>query len=160
MSIGSILRRTLLFAALWWVVAEGRADSWQVGWPAVVLALIASLALSRPAPLRLSPAGLAAFVAFFLVQSVLAGIQVARIAVRARLDLRPAILEIPTGLPDPRARVLLAATLSLLPGTLSVALAGDSLRLHVLDSRLGAEAEVGKVKARIVRLLKLDGEET
>lgn len=148
----AVLGRGVLFAGLWWVLAGGRADSWGVGGVSVILALAASLALLPPAKGRFSPLGLAAFVGFFLVQSVKGGIQVAAMALRPQLDLAPAMLDLPMALPPGLARVMLVNTLNLLPGTLSVCIEGDRLRLHVLDRRLPIVEELRAVEAAIARI--------
>ena len=148
----AVLWRGALFAVLWWVLAGGRADSWGVGGASVILALAASLVLLPPAKGRFSPLGLAAFVGFFLVQSVKGGIQVAAMALRPRLDLAPAMLDLPIALPPGPARVLLVNTLSLLPGTLSVRIEGDQLRRHVLDRRLPIMEELRAAEAAIARI--------
>ena len=148
----AVLGRGALFAALWWVLAGGRADSWGVGGVSVILALAASLVLLPPAKGRFSPLGLAAFVGFFLVQSVKGGIQVAAMALRPRLDLAPVLLEVPITLPPGPARVLLINTLGLLPGTLSMRIEGDRLRLHVLDRRLPIVEELRAAEAAITRI--------
>ena len=130
----------------------GRADSWGVGGVSVILALAAGLILLPPAKGRFSPLSLAAFVGFFLVQSVKGGIQVAAMALRPRPDLAPAMLDLPIALPPGPARVMLVNTLSLLPGTLSVRIEGDRLRLHVLDRRLPIVEELRAVEAAIARI--------
>lgn len=147
-----ILVRGAAFCLLWWILAEGRIDGWGVGLVSVALALGASLVLAPPGKGRLSPAGVLAFAGFFLVQSVKGGIQVALRALRPRMDLAPALVELPVDLPEGTARVLLVSTLNLLPGTVSVQLRGDSLCLHVLDARLPVAAEVRAAQARIARL--------
>ena len=76
-------------------------------------------------------------------------------ALRPRPDLRPVVLDIPLRLPEGGARLFLAATLNLLPGTLSAGLQGGHLRIHVLDQRFPVEAEVRAVETRIARLLGL-----
>ena len=134
------------------MLAGGRADGWGVGGVSVILALVAGLILMPPAKGRLSPPGLAAFVGFFLVQSVKGGIQVAAMALRPRLDLAPAMLDLPIALPPGPARVLLVNTLTLLPGTLSARVEGDRLRLHVLDRRLPIVEELRTVEAAIARI--------
>lgn len=148
----AVLGRGALFTGLWWVLAGGRADSWGVGGVSVILALAASLVLLPPAKGRFSPLGLAAFVGFFLIQSVKGGIQVAAMALRPRLDLAPAMLDLPLALPPGLARILLANTLTLLPGTLSVRIEGDRLRLHVLDRRLPIMEELRAAEAAITRI--------
>lgn len=107
-----ILRRGLVFALIWWVLAEGRAGSWGVGLISVVLALSVSLWLSPPGQGRFSITGLLRFAGFFLIQSAKGGAQVAALALRPRLDLAPVLLEVPITLPPGPARVLLINTLN------------------------------------------------
>lgn len=154
MTARAVLQRGLALAALWWVLAEGRADSWGVGIVSVVLALMASLWLSPPGAGRVSIGALLHFAGFFLLQSVRSGAIVAGMALRPRLDLAPTLLEIPVKLPPGPARVLLIYTLSLLPGTLNVRLDDDMLRLHVLDMRLPVEVEIEAAQQHISRLLR------
>lgn len=149
----AIVLRGFAFALVWWVLAEGRADSWILGAPAVFLALLASLYLSPPGERRLDIVGVFGFIGFFLLQSLKAGVQVAGMALRPRLDLAPALLEFELRLPDGAARVWLVNTLNLLPGTLSVRIERDRLRLHVLDSRGPIEDEVRAAEMRIARML-------
>lgn len=148
----AVLARGVLFAGLWWVLAGARADSWGVGGASVGLALAASLRLLPPAPRRVCLRGLAAFVGFFIIQSVKGGIQVAAMALRPRLDLAPAMVDLPLALPPGPARVLLVSTLTLLPGTLSVRVEGGRLRLHVLDRRLPIVEELRAAEAAIARI--------
>lgn len=148
-----------MFAVLWWILAEGNFVAWGVGLVSIILALAASLILLPPSSSRLSLTGLASFLNFFLVQSLKGGVQVAVMALRPRLDLRPGMLKIPLYLPEGVGRVILVNTLNLLPGTLSVSLTTDSLRLHMLDERRPIEVQVRDVEARIAHMLglKLEG---
>ncbi|HRH80926.1 MAG TPA: Na+/H+ antiporter subunit E [Thiobacillaceae bacterium] len=150
--MGAVLLRGTAFALVWWVLAEGRADSWGVGVVSVAAALAASLYLAPPGAGRLSPTGLLGFAGFFLAQSFKGGVQVAVRAFRPAMDLAPALVDVPVALPDGLPRVLLVNTLNLLPGTVSVRLAGDRLRLHVLDARLPIAEEVRQAEARIACL--------
>ncbi|MDO8890941.1 MAG: Na+/H+ antiporter subunit E [Sulfurimicrobium sp.] len=150
-----LIRRAVLFTALWWILAEGNFVAWGVGLVSIMLALATSLILLPPGPSRLSLTGLAGFLGYFLVQSLKGGVQVALMALRPRLDLRPAVVDIPLRLPEGRARVLLAITLNLLPGTLSAGLESRHLRMHVLDERSPVETEVRKTETHIARMLGL-----
>lgn len=113
--MGAILLRGAAFALVWWMLAEGRADSWGVGMVSVAAAVSASLYLSPPGAGRLSLAGLPGFAGFFLMQSFRGGAQVAAQAFRPRIDLAPALLELPVTLPEGPPRALLVNTLNLLP---------------------------------------------
>lgn len=80
---------------------------------------------------------------------------VASLALRPRLDPRPGVLDITLRLPDGTGRVVLANTLNLLPGTLSVGLEGARLRLHVLDTRRPVVAEVRVAERHVARMFGL-----
>ncbi|MDP3842285.1 MAG: Na+/H+ antiporter subunit E [Oxalobacteraceae bacterium] len=153
--VRSIALRTVLMSALWWVLTGGAAATWGLGVASVASAVAASLVLLPPRARSFSLSGLPGFLAFFLLQSVKAGVQVAAMALRPRPDLRPAVLEIRLQLPDQGARILLACTMTLLPGTLSFGLDGDRLLLHVLDRRMPNEQELRKAEARIARLFRI-----
>ena len=147
--------RSALFSLLWWALSDGRADSWGVGSVSILAAVSLSLYLLPPVPTTVSRIGLLRFLLFFFLQSLRGGVQVAAFALRPRLALRPGLHEVALRLPEGVGRVLLANTLSLLPGTLSVGLRGDRLCLHVLDERVAAEAEVRRAESRVAQMLGL-----
>lgn len=146
---GSVLFRAAIFALLWWILTEGHAGFWPLGVAGVALATLLSVQLIPPAQNRFSLARLPHFFLFFLWSAFKGGTQVAAMALRPRLDLHPAILELELRLPDEGARMFLATTLSLLPGTLSCALEGRRLSLHILDDRGPIEAEVRAAEAQV-----------
>lgn len=150
--IRAMLQRSLLFALLWWVLVEGRPDSWGLGLLAICAALWASLRQLPPGSRRLSLTGLLGYLAFFVSNSVRGGAQVAWMALRGRQALQPAILEWEMALPPGAPSVLLLNTLGLMPGTLGVELTDDRLRIHVVDERLPILAEVAVLEAHIARM--------
>jgi multicomponent Na+:H+ antiporter subunit E len=147
--------RILAAAGFWWVLTEGEGG-WLFGAVAVLAAVLASLAFAPPGPgLRIAPLGFVQFCGSFVLRSLVAGLQVARFAFAPRPALRPAQHTLVTRLPPGLPRVLLANTLTLQPGTLSVALEEDRLRVHVLDDRQPLEADVRALEARIGAMLRL-----
>jgi len=150
--LNSVLRRGILFALLWWILAEGRSDGWVLGAIATAGAVWASLYWLPPTAGRISLAGLCAVLGYFGWNSVRGGAQVALIALRGRHALRPRILEMHLALPPGAPRILMINTLGLMPGTLGVQLDGDRLRLHVLDERMPIVAETQALEERIARL--------
>ena len=91
----TVFLRALAFAALWWILAEGRLDGWLLGSVAVVAATWASITLQPPGKRPLRLAGLVGFVRFFLWNSLRGGLQVAAMALRGRTTLRPGIIALP-----------------------------------------------------------------
>lgn len=152
----SILLRFLAFAALWWVLTEGNSSAWGVGLVSVLLAVAASLWLWPSGAVRLSLFGIVRYVGYFLWQSVRGGVAVAALAMRRRLEVQPRIEYYALRLPPGPSRVLLADTLSLLPGTVSTGLVGDRLRLHVLDAGLVEEAELRRAEAHVAAVFALE----
>ena len=153
MRLRSLGFRTLLFALLWWTLTEGAMNSWLVGVPVVVLAVLASAALLPPTSWSLS--GIARFVPFFLWHSLRGGVDVARRALDPRLPISPGLFDHRWRLPPGLPRVLMANTVSLLPGTLSVELTDRFLRVHVLDRTGAFRSELTVVEARVAGLFGL-----
>lgn len=147
-----LIGRALVLFALWWVLAEGRNDAWWPGLVAVTIATAASVIVLPLGHVSLSMRAIPAFLGYFLVQSARGGAQVAVMALRPRLDLAPAIVEIPVTLPAGAPRVLMVAVLGLMPGTVGVRIEEDCLRVHVLDARLPVARDARVLELRIARL--------
>lgn len=151
--LGAFLTRGMAFALLWWVLVDGRTEAWGLGAVGTVAATAASLRLLPSGQRHIEFVALVRFLAFFLWNSLHGGMQVAVMALRGRVGLYPAILEIFLNLPPGAPRFLLLNACTLMPGTLSVRLTDDGkLRVHVLDARLPVVAEVRALEAHIARL--------
>ncbi|WP_028108033.1 Na+/H+ antiporter subunit E [Ferrimonas futtsuensis] len=125
--------RAAAFALLWWMLSDGAMASWWVGVPAVLLATLTSMKLV--APFGVSPMGFARFIPHFIWYSLRGGIDVAWRVFHPQRPIAPALIDFPLRLPSDMARVFMANTVSLLPGTLSAELGSRWLRVHVLDGR-------------------------
>lgn len=151
----ALLLRIGLFGGLWWILAEGEWRAWGVGAVAVAAAVAGSILLWPPRLARVSPAGLAAFLVFFVWQSLRGGVIVAILALKPHLRLRPELHELSLRLPPGASRVLLADALSLMPGTVSVGLAGDTLAIHLLDRDLVSDADLRHAEDKVAGLYGL-----
>jgi multicomponent Na+:H+ antiporter subunit E len=145
--------RLILFALLWWILTDGSIDSWMVGVPVVLLVTWVSMQL-LPA-LSLSLRGLLQFIPFFLWHSLVGGVDVASRAFHPRLPISPGIIDYPWRLPAGLPRVLMANTVSLLPGTLSMELDDHRLCVHVLDNTASFTAELAIIEQRVSKLFGL-----
>jgi multicomponent Na+:H+ antiporter subunit E len=118
------------FAALWAILGEG--GGWGIGVSVVFFATVASPLVSESP--RWSFAGLVRFVPYFIWNSLRGGLDVAARALNPALPIDPVLLRYETRLETTAARVLMANTVTLLPGTLSADLQGNVLLVHVLNA--------------------------
>jgi multicomponent Na+:H+ antiporter subunit E len=125
---------------VWWILALPRTDAWGAGALALLVGAGLHAALGGRSGARLHPAGLVAFVPFFLDQSFRGGFDVARRALSPSLPVAPAFLDYRTRLPEGPTQVFFVNCVSLLPGTFSARFQEGELRVHLLtDDGSGPE---------------------
>jgi multicomponent Na+:H+ antiporter subunit E len=137
---------------VWWILTEGDRGGLGFG---VAVALVVSFYTVRafaPPRHRIRLHRLPSFGLFFLVRSVLAGVDVARRLLRPTLPISPGRLVMRVTLPGGGPTWLLANTLSLLPGTVTSRLEGDELELHCLDLEGDVAASVRQAEAQVASL--------
>jgi multicomponent Na+:H+ antiporter subunit E len=155
-SAGTVLLRIAAMTVLWLILAEGNLRYWGLVIGAIAAATLVSLLLVPSSGLSLSPVGLVRFVPFFVMQSILGGWDVAMRALSIRPRLDPVYIECELRLDEEPARVLVANTMSLMPGTLSVSLEGKRLQMHVLDREMPAIQRAKEVEEHAARMFRLE----
>lgn len=159
-SAGQLLAHTVFRAAtlslLWLALTNGDLGTWWLGALGIGIATLASLILLPPAPRLWSPVGTLLFVGFFLRQSLIAGVDVARRSFSRGPDLDPAFIEFPLRLPEEDARVFFSNTISLLPGTLGAELRGRNLRVHTLAIKDDLHDELRHTEGVIARMFAVE----
>lgn len=148
-----LLSRLLSCALFWYVLSGGRTDSWIVGVPAVLAAALVSAAMLPPVGISLP--GLARFVRFFLRESLLGGLDVARRAVHWRMPLDPGIVVHGNRTRGALARAAVSNTACLLPGTLVVDLDGGDTWVHALDTGREVRESLELSEVRVADMLGL-----
>ena len=148
------LLRLVLFALMWWVLTDGAMDSWLIGLPVVLIATLVSVMLMPP--LSWSPRGMLLFVPYFIWHSIRAGVDVARRALHPQLPIAPGFFDYRFRLPPGLPRVFMANAVSLLPGTLSVELDEEILRVHVLDETSAINKELNMLENRLADIFGLE----
>jgi multicomponent Na+:H+ antiporter subunit E len=138
---------------VWWILVGGAASAWWIGVPVVLLATAVSVALVPP--ITLVWFELFRFVPFFLIRSLLGGADVAWRALHPGMPIDPHEIEYRIKLPPGLALVFMANTVSLLPGTLSVTLNSDSLKVHVLSGRRDILSELATLEAMVAALFAI-----
>lgn len=146
--------RVLVFAAVWWSLTEGDGG-WGFGLPLALL--VAALSLVHTPPARRVPRihRMPGFFAYFMLQSLRAGWDVARRTLHPALPLQPELLRLPLRLPAGAPTWWLMIVISLLPGTLSVRLEDAVLELHCLDVGGTVVADVREAESRLAHLFGL-----
>ncbi|MCW8890558.1 MAG: Na+/H+ antiporter subunit E [Sedimenticola sp.] len=132
-SVNSLLIKVVIFALVWWVLTDGHLQSWLIGGVAIVLALWAAKYPPSDRPVHFLKLFL--FLPFFLKQSLLGGVDVARRAFQPKLPIDPLLVECSLRLPPGAPQVFMTNMVSLLPGTLSARLENSVLTMHVLDQQ-------------------------
>lgn len=138
-----------LLAACWGVFFGAEPLSWVIGLPAIAAALVVRLRTDGPEGAVFSGPGCIRFALFFLRASLAGGIDVVIRAFHPRLPLRPGFVTRRLRLSLPVARILCAATASLLPGTVSVELDEDRLTLHALDCGSRLDEQMAELELRV-----------
>lgn len=153
MSARGLASRFVLYAFIWGILTAGDIASWGVGLAVVAAAALGGEWLGSPLPLGWRLGALLRFIPFFLWQSLLGAIVVARLAFRGRLNIEPVVIEYRTRLPDSASRVALASIASLLPGTLVLGIERECLQVHAIDANIDVHAEFARLERRLGAVL-------
>ncbi|SEA95796.1 Na+/H+ antiporter subunit E [Variovorax sp. YR216] len=156
----TVLSRGALFFGLWLVLLPSlKPADLAVGLIATVAATWTSVHLMPPEVgyVRLLP--LLAFVPHFLWQSVLAGVDVARRAMRPHMRLKPGFIASPVKLPPGLARNDFVSIMSLMPGSVPVDETEHSVIFHCLDTDQPLAEQMAKEERLLTNALVVVAEE-
>ncbi len=130
-----------------WLLLTGSSDpaEWVAGlMVSLVVTLISRPHLSIFNGLRLTPSALPAFITYlgvFMIALIRANLDMARRVLSPALPLRPALVQVRTQLQSPIGRLILANSITLTPGTLTVDVVNDTLTIHWVDCPPGTDIE-------------------
>jgi multicomponent Na+:H+ antiporter subunit E len=142
------------FFVFWVLLSGGAPADLPVGIVAAAAAAWASLRLLPPGNERWRPLALARLAMRFPVQSLIAGLDVARRAFSPRLPLHPGFVVYPARLPEGPARHAFASLMSLLPGSLPAGSdAGGGMLVHCLDTRQPVAEQLAAEEALFARVI-------
>ncbi len=109
---------------------------------AIVWLTVPLPAANEPMP-QWRPAGLIAFIPVFVKNLILANIDVALRVLDPKLPINPGIVQIHTTLATPYQRLILANSITLTPGTITLDMQGDAMYIHWLDVKDSAPDAAG-----------------
>ena len=154
----------ILFATLmlFWVMLVNSlaADKLVIGMlVSLIVALLYRDGLSFFTEFRWTPRAVIAgirYYAYFFHQLVRANLRLASIVVAPDLPIEPAILKIRTGLKSRMGRLMLANSITLTPGTLTVEVDDEWLYVHCVTTEdLDTEAATREISAGFERYLEV-----
>lgn len=150
------MRRRLTASAIYgvgliavWYILSGKFDVVHFGTGVLASLAIAATVRTVDDGTRLRWGRVVRFVPWLLGQVIVSNLRVARAVLSPRLPIRPTLLEIPPGMAGERALALLGIAVTLTPGTLTVDVDGDRLRVHALDDRLADDVRAGEMCRRV-----------
>ena len=130
---------SFIFAFVFWLLLVGSLDRQELVAGLLVATAVAALTLGRSpvlAGIRLRPLAPLSFLGYLgvlLVALVRANLDMARRVVSPSLPIRPAMVRISTSLRSDLGRLVLANSITLTPGTLTVDIEDDALLVHWID---------------------------
>ncbi len=128
-----LLAAVLVFIYIAWTWSADGSDVVVISAAALLVAVFFSKATKLP---RITPVRIAwsiAYVGYLFLAIVKANFDVASRIVRPVIPLNPGIVTVRTKLSTPLGRTVLANSITLTPGTLSVEIKGDLLYVHWID---------------------------
>ncbi len=158
-----MLRRTIVFAALFpvWIVLSGNLDGQHLLMGVIACAFVSIISgdlvfqdrRGNPRDLPVIGYRLAGYLCWLLWEVVLSNFHVLRLALSptGMRDVRPRIVRFQTRLDSPTARYVLANSITLTPGTITVELVGNDLYIHAI-SEATAKGLEGPMEKKIGRI--------
>lgn len=144
---GKPLRSWLLLSAalfLLWLLLTGSTSTDEIiaGIVVVIVAVLATPRISVFSGFNLvptAPLSLLRYLFSFMRALISANIDMARRVLSPSLPLKPAVVEITTSLESDIGKLLLANSITLTPGTLTIDVLGDRMLVHWIDSSAGED---------------------
>ena len=147
-----------------WLVLSPKRDPFHLtlgALAACVISLLAARLVLQPPPI-VAPNGpalirmpwhrLVVYLPWLGGQVVVASLQVAYVVLHPRLPLSPRLLRLHARYPHTLARLTLANSITLTPGTVTLDVDGDEFLVHTLTETGGRELERGTMPDRVLTL--------
>lgn len=142
----------LLFTLGMWVLGSEYFNLYTLFFGGFVASL-AYMFFAKKAPLNLNVFKIITFIPIFCYYSFMGALGVAKLALKSHLKLKPFFYTLPLNQANTH-HALVANIYSLMPGTLSVAIESNRLKLHILDESLFDEELILSLHVKLQSLQK------
>ena len=139
----------VLFLFIWGSLTGSLAENFILGFGAAACAATAATLFIPVSSCSLRPVKAVEFIIFFLLQSLLSGIDVMRRAISFTPRINPGLIVYSTFLPADLPRVFFVNCISLLPGTLSAFLHNEKITIHLIDHEMPFLTGIKSLETRI-----------
>jgi len=151
-----------LFA--FWILLSGKLDAAHLGAgaaTALVLGVAAARLWTLPPPIAAAVyrplnevrwARVALYGPWLVREIAVSGFQVAYVVLHPRMPIAPRLLRVPSPLPHTLARLTLANSITLTPGTVTLDVEGDEFLVHALTPASARGIELGVIHRRVAGL--------
>ena len=149
---------TLLFVL--WVLLSGRSEPWLLAVGLLASVAIAWLHEQHPGP----PAPTIPVIRFFiyllwlLYRVIVSNLQTARLILHPKLPIHPRLIRYQSGLRNPTAVTLMANSITLAPGTVTVEASPRELVVHALDEHVAGDLLSGQLERHIAWVFEINKE--
>jgi multicomponent Na+:H+ antiporter subunit E len=160
------MRPVILFVALlaFWILLSGKLEPLFIG-----MGIVSALVVTRfGVPLLTEVLGspedtppvdllrLVAYIAWLLTRIPSAAVDVALSILLPSRSPEPGVVRFTTGLYSPAARTLLANSITLVPGTMTLSVDGGEFVVHALSPRAAQDLANAEVQRRIARIFRAE----
>jgi multicomponent Na+:H+ antiporter subunit E len=149
-----------------WLAFSGKFDALHLGFGAVSVALVMrftrSMALEKTRADPGRPMGRArwrpalAYPFWLLKEVAVANVQLARIILAPRLQIDPVLMSFDARLESSLAKVLLANSITLTPGTFTIDVRGRVFLVHAITEDTASPTALGAMRARVANIFGED----
>jgi multicomponent Na+:H+ antiporter subunit E len=163
------IRAVTLFVVLFafWQALSSRVDPLFIGLGLVSSAAVTWFAvrliegvLGAPEDVRpISLWHLTTYLLWLLARIPPAGLAIARVVIDPRRPPRPGVVRFRTGLASPAARALLANSITLVPGTITLNVERDEFTVHAFSPDAVADLASAATQRRIARIFRTSPDE-
>jgi len=157
---GTLMQFVVLFGL--WLLLSGKYDLFHmsVGLFSALTVTLVHLKINKylyytkeiSSEASLSFVRLALYIPWLIWEIVAASLQVAYVVLHPKMPIQPRFLRFSTRLPNITARVILGNSITLTPGTLTVAIEGDEFIVHSLTDQSHSSIEEDSLPRQVARL--------
>lgn len=162
----TLMRPALLFTALfgfWFLLSRkteplfliiGFVSAVALTWFAI--RLLDTVRDRNPNPKNVNVAALIGYVGWLFLQIPPAAVAIARTVVTPGRTPKPAVITFNTGLKSPTARTILANSITLVPGTMTLDVDGPTFVVHAFDPEHAGDLLDGSLQGRIAKIFSYE----